>query len=90
MALHLRTHPVPVPGCFGCKVVGVQLSGAAQGRYEAVKGNAMDARWNKDMDAYKRLRGDGVQPLRIDGSAKVEGTADHLVQVNPRKYAGVT
>lgn len=27
MALHRRTHPTPVPGCFGCRVIGVGYDG---------------------------------------------------------------
>ena len=31
-----------------------------------------EARWHKDMPAYKRLRHRGVQPNQIDGSAELE------------------
>jgi hypothetical protein len=46
-----------------------------------VEGNARDARWSKDMDAYKRLRRNGVQPPRIDGAAVLERHADLPLQV---------
>jgi len=29
----------------------------------------------KDLDAYKRLRDDGIQPRKIDGAANVEARA---------------
>lgn len=43
--------------------------------------NQTEARWDKDMAAYKRLRADGVQPRNIDGSAVVEQRAEHAYQV---------
>lgn len=33
------------------------------------------------MPAYKRLREDGLQPPRIDGSAILESQAEHHLQV---------
>jgi hypothetical protein len=35
----------------------------------------------KDLDAYKRLRQEGLQPKAIDGSAEVEKRAEHKWQV---------
>ena len=35
-----------------------------------------------DMDAYKRLRKDGVQPPNINGSAKLEARAEEKHEVN--------
>lgn len=35
----------------------------------------------KDLDAYKRLRDEGLQPHNIDGSAKVEQLAETKFQV---------
>ena len=43
--------------------------------------NATERRWDKDMDAYKRLRNDGLQPRKIDGAAKVEARAKNEFQV---------
>ena len=37
--------------------------------------NAKQARWDRDMPAYQRLRGDGLQPPQIDGCAYAETTA---------------
>ena len=35
-----------------------------------------------DMAAYKRLRKDGVQPPKIDGSAKLEARAESKHEIN--------
>lgn len=83
--LHRRTHPDPVEGCFGCKVLGVNLSmeatpSRASGR--AVKEVAdRERRWHTDMRAYKNLRRDGLQPKKIDGAAEVERRAKESWQV---------
>lgn len=34
--------------------------------------DAMEARWHKDMPAYRRMRKAGMQPDHIDGSARLE------------------
>lgn len=34
--------------------------------------NVTEARWNKDMPAYKRMRHRGMQPKMIDGCEKLE------------------
>lgn len=38
--------------------------------------NAKEQRWTRDMDAYKRLRRDGLQPPQIDGSHHLEAAAE--------------
>jgi len=43
--------------------------------------NKVERNWQKDMPAYKRLRKEGLQPKRIDGSAEVEKKAEHKWQV---------
>lgn len=43
--------------------------------------NKTERSWNVDMPAYKRLRKEGLQPKRIDGSAEVEKKAEHKWQV---------
>jgi predicted nucleic acid-binding Zn ribbon protein len=40
-----------------------------------------EARWSKDMPAYKRLRRDGMQPPAIDGAARVETLASNEFEV---------
>lgn len=84
MVKHQETHPtLDVEGCFGCKIAGIQLSSAATPtrRRENDAINQKEKRWDRDMDAYKRLRRDGLQPPNIDGSARLEQRAEHKVQV---------
>lgn len=40
-----------------------------------------ERRWGPDMDAYKRLRMNGLQPKQIDGSARIEAKADTTFEV---------
>lgn len=43
--------------------------------------NKVERNWQKDMPAYKRLRREGLQPKRIDGSAEIEAKAKYKWQV---------
>lgn len=70
MALHRRTHATPVEGCFGCKAMGLQLSGG-----ELSPQSAMEARWTRDMPAFKSLVDQGYSPRQIDGSADLVARA---------------
>ena len=84
MMKHQETHPnLDVEDCFGCKIAGISISSAAMpGRKSASHEiNQTEKRWHKDMDAYKRLRQDGLQPRKIDGSANVEAKATEKYQV---------
>ena len=84
MMKHQETHPnLDVEDCFGCKIAGISISSAAMpGRKSAsYEINQTEKRWHKDMDAYKRLRQDGLQPRKIDGSANVEAKATEKYQV---------
>lgn len=81
---HRETHPdLNVEGCFGCRVsnvrVGVNSTTTRGG--EVAQINQTEKNWNRDMPAYKRLRADGLQPKRIDGSAEVERKAKESWQV---------
>ncbi len=42
----------------------------------AKKINKVEAGWDKDMPAYKRLRANGLQPKNIDGCAALESKAE--------------
>lgn len=57
------------------------------GGQEAFRTNAREKRWQKDIPAYRRLRGNGLQPPRIDGAAEVEQRATSAAQVEG--YVGV-
>jgi len=82
-----RVHPTYVEGCFGCRVSHVGVAPSAMptrtGGADAGAINAREARWQKDMPAYKRLRDQGYQPPHIDGSARLEAQAstEHEIAV---------
>jgi hypothetical protein len=84
---HRERHPgLDVPGCFGCKVAHVSVPASATpsrraGASHAAWVNATERRWDKDMAAYKRLVGDGLQPPKIDGCAVLEKRAEHRHQI---------
>lgn len=81
---HQEVHPsLDVEGCFGCRIAGVSFAASSMPsrRIEASQINATERRWEKDMDAYKRLRRDGLQPAKIDGAREVEQKAEHRSQV---------
>ena len=81
---HRETHPnLDVDGCFACKISHVTISSDATPtrRADNARINETERQWHKDMDAYKRLRQDGLQPKKIDGSAKVEARATEKYQV---------
>ncbi len=65
-------HPLfagKVRGCFAENARSVGFESANTWRI-----NARDKEISRDNDAYRRLRKDGVQPERVDGSAKLEAT----------------
>jgi hypothetical protein len=45
-----------------------------RGRKTAIS-DATDREWSKDMDAYARFRGKGIQPPKITGCDRLEATA---------------
>jgi len=59
MALHERTHPAPVDGCFGCKVIGLSYA-TVPGAYRDSVSNA-----RVDMDAIERDLGDAFSEERV-------------------------
>jgi hypothetical protein len=81
---HRETHPnLDVEGCFGCRIANVRVAPnhTTTGGERAAQINATEARWQKDMPAYKRLRADGLQPKTVDGAANVEKKAKEAWQV---------
>ena len=86
MIKHQEKHPnLDVEGCFGCKIAFVGVASSAcptrGGGARVATIAAKDKVLEKDLDAYKRLRDEGLQPHNIDGSAKVEQLADSKFQV---------
>jgi hypothetical protein len=47
--------------------------------------NEREARWEKDLPAYARLRKNGVQPKAIDGSAELEQRAETRTELEMGK-----
>lgn len=73
---HRDKHPVDVPGCFGCKLLSLQINASSAGVVSMT-----ESRWDKDMPAYKRLRQNGLQPRSIDGCAELETRATSKLEV---------
>lgn len=78
LPLHQRkTHPVPVDGCFGCKVATVTVGGAPQVR----EIDTREKRLRQDLDMYKSLRQSGIQPAHLTGVADVAKTARNAMEI---------
>jgi len=41
----------------------------------------LEAGWEKDMPAYKRMRDENLQPAHIDGSARMEALATDPLEI---------
>lgn len=76
------------PDCFRCKLVSVQF-----GNVEPPPQRLTEARWSKDLPAYKRLRDQGLQPKATKGCYELETRAhsqfeiDHHGLVEPTLWA---
>jgi len=85
MIKHQETHAnLDVEGCFGCKVSAVgfsaELMPTRSGSSRSASVIQQERVLDKDLDAYKRLRQDGIQPKKIDGAANVEARAQEKWQ----------
>jgi hypothetical protein len=55
---HRLDHPEDVEGCFGCKVMGLQLSPG-----DATSSKSMsNKKWDAELNAYRSARDQGIQP----------------------------
>lgn len=81
--IHHRTHPAYVEGCFMCRVSSVRIGAEAQPtRKPATIEKGLWARgMDRDMDAYKKLRAEGLQPTGIQGSHEKMMTSSDYKQV---------
>lgn len=62
--------------CFGCKIQTISIAPSAlPTRSNAGTVGSETAVMHKDVDAYKRLRKDGLQPKSVKGAAKIEARA---------------
>jgi hypothetical protein len=57
-------------GCYGCRLRTLHFCAGPAPQ------TLTERRWDRDMPAYARLRADGIQPRRIDGSAQLEARLD--------------
>ena len=75
---HRETHPgLDVDGCFACRIAHFRVSGSATPTRNSVGDvTRREKLLDKDLDAYKRIRQTGGQPEKIDGSARIEKTAN--------------
>jgi len=81
---HREVHPtLDIEGCFGCRIAGVSFAASSMPsrKIENNRIEATERQWSKDMDAYKRLKQDGLQPAKIDGAREIEQKATHRSQV---------
>jgi hypothetical protein len=76
MAKHWEDHPVEVEGCFGCKVIGLQMStGAASSR-----GIPTAKQHDKELGAYYDAVRQGIEPRStrqpdIDAAVRISNEA---------------
>ncbi len=57
MSLHqIQKHPEYVEGCFGCKVMTLELNTGDTTR------DVSDKKWNNELQAYRDARAQGMQP----------------------------
>lgn len=78
-----RTHPVPVDGCDLCRWSSISIGGSAlPTRRPGVSTTAAtEARWDKDIPAYRSLRKEGLQPRGVDGAHELMTTAKTDLEV---------
>lgn len=69
-----HTHEQYVDGCFACKVITLHLN-AGDARGELLHNGYTKKSWNKELDAYKSARAQGIQP---DGTSmeKIQKAVD--------------
>jgi hypothetical protein len=95
MALHQRTHPQHVDGCYACKLTAVNIApsvmSSSRGGARAAQVKATEKQWDKDMAAYKRMRDDGLQPHDLDGAAAWEQSDASKFEIEAgRRFRGIT
>ena len=55
---HRQDHPEDVEGCFGCKVLGLQMNpGDASSQKQT-----SNKKWDGELNAYREARDQGIQP----------------------------
>lgn len=95
MALHHRTHPEYVEGCLPCKWVTVKvapsIASSTAGGAHAARTAATEKQWDRDGEAYVRLRRDGLMPADLDGAAAWEKSDASKFEIEAgRRFPGLT
>lgn len=94
ITLHqMRTHPVPVEGCFGCKVAEINFNGCFPSRSKGSgRGDAtLQRKWDKELDRYEDVRKQGIQPAGttmdkiLDAERKSDATGEAYDASDPYK-----
>lgn len=57
-------------------------------KHGVIAKNQQERQWHRDMDAYKRLRTNGVQPRGIDGSGDLEQSCNSPIEFEIGKPLG--
>jgi hypothetical protein len=55
---HRENHPEDVEGCFGCKILGLQMN---PGDASSQK-HTSNKKWDSELNAYREARDQGIQP----------------------------
>jgi hypothetical protein len=55
---HRQDHPEDVEGCFGCKVIGLQMNPGDASSQKATS----NKKWDGELNAYREARDQGIQP----------------------------
>lgn len=61
MGKHRETHPEEVEGCFGCKVMTLQLS-PGDAASNIIASGTTQKKWDSELQFYRDARAQGVQP----------------------------
>ena len=80
---HRERHPQYVDGCWACKALTVSVASRSD-EVRAIQHR--DDRLSVDLDAYKRLRRDGLQPKTIDGSGELEKRVESQTDIHLGRY----
>lgn len=55
---HREKHPEDIEGCFGCKVLSLQMNPGDAGSSKGMS----NKNWDNELNAYREARDQGIQP----------------------------
>lgn len=58
---HREDHPEEVEGCFGCKILTLQMN-AGDAKSAIINGGMTQKAWDKELAEYRKARAQGIQP----------------------------